>query len=458
MSQPLKVQLHKEQKRFRESKAAYRGFVGGRGSGKSFVGALDMLVRSSTKPGTYLAVAPTYPMLRDGSLQTFQELGKRLTLLQSFHKGEMVATLTNGSKVLFRSADEPDRLRGPNLSGAWLDEASLMDREAFNVVIACLREGGQQGWLSATFTPRGRGHWTYETFGTSKPDTELFTSKTSDNPFLPSSFTARLMQQYTSAQAMQELEGAFIDVEGALFRRHWFQIVDVAPAGLMRVRAWDLAATAPKAGSDPDYTVGVRMGRDTAGTFYLENVVRVRETPQAVEKLIVQTAKLDGPGVFICMEQEPGSSGVALADHYLKLVAGYVFRAVRSTGDKMTRALPLAAQAEGNNIKLVRGNWNDAFLDEVETFPFGRHDDQVDAAAGAFAELLLHPEVNPDLWGPAKTPRDPFGGASFAGLGPSPFPAGSPWSPGAGNDWDDEIDEQGRRIPSPSELYGDAGW
>jgi predicted phage terminase large subunit-like protein len=395
-------------------------------------------------------------MLRDGSLQTFQELGKKLKLLHSFHKGEMRADLTNGSKVLFRSADEPDRLRGPNLSGAWLDEASLMDREAFNVVIACLREGGQQGWLSATFTPRGRAHWSYEVFGTGKPDTELFTSRTVDNPFLPSNFAARLMGQYTSAQAAQELEGLFIDVEGALFRRHWFPIVGAAPAGLMRVRAWDLAATAPKAGSDPDYTVGVRMGRDAAGTFFIEDVVRVRETPQAVERLVVQTAQLDGPTCFVAMEQEPGSSGVALADRYLRLLAGYPFHAMRSTGDKMTRALPLAAQAEGGNVKLVRGNWNDAFLNEIESFPFARHDDQVDAAAGAFAELLLHPHIDPGFWANPGG-RATRGGMNFAGLGPSPFPRGWPGSPGRG-DYEDEVDDDGKPILQPGELYGEAGW
>jgi predicted phage terminase large subunit-like protein len=322
-------------------------------------------------------------MLRDGSLQTFEELGKRLTLLASFAKGEMVASLTNGSRVLFRSADEPDRLRGPNLSGCWLDEASLMDKEAYTVAIACLREGGQQGWLSATFTPRGRAHWTYETFGTGKPDTELFTSRTADNPFLPHDFAARLMAQYTSAQAAQELSGEFIEVEGALFRRHWFEVVDSAPPAGRRVRAWDLAATAPKPGTDPDWTAGVRMLRD-GKLYYIEDVRRVRRPPLQVENLVLGTAQADGERTTVLMEQEGGSAGVAVADRYSYLLRGFTFRRERPTGDKVTRAHPLAARAEQGNVKLVRGDWNAAFLDEAESFPLATHDDQVDAASAAF--------------------------------------------------------------------------
>src|SRR5439155_24083530 len=88
-------------------------------------------------------------------------------------------------------------------------------------------------------------------------------------------------------------------------------------------------------------------------------------------------------------EQEPGSAGVALIDHYLRLLSGHVFRGVRSTGSKADRALPLAAQAEGGTVKLLRSPWVKDFLDEIEIFPFGRHDDQVDAASLAFFEPIV---------------------------------------------------------------------
>lgn len=397
MTQPIRIQLHPAQKRFRDSKALYRAFCGGRGAGKSYVGALDLLLRAAASPGRlFMTVAPTYPMLKDGSLRTFTELARRLELLKGMNKSELRATLNNGAEVLFRSADEPDRLRGPNLSGAWMDEASLITREAFDIVIACLREGGRQGWLSATFTPRGKSHWTFEQFGTGRPDSDLIHSRTLDNPFLPTTFADTLRQQYTSAMARQELGGEFTDLEGALFKRHWFPIVDALPNGLRFVRSWDLAATAAKPGTDPDWTAGLKMGRaGNRGDFFIADIRRVRETPQNVERLIEQTAAVDGRATSILMEQEPGSSGVALIASYRRLLAGYIFVAERASGDKTTRALPLAAQAEAGNVKLLAGPWNAAFLDEIEAFPFGPHDDQVDAASSALDRLTKPVSVSP---------------------------------------------------------------
>jgi len=60
---------------------------------------------------------------------------------------------------------------------------------------------------------------------------------------------------------------------------------------------------------------------------------------------------------------------------------------VPSTGSKEVRANPLSSQAEAGNVKLVRGTWIGDFLDEAESFPNGSHDDQIDSASLALAEL-----------------------------------------------------------------------
>ncbi len=176
--------------------------------------------------------------------------------------------------------------------------------------------------------------------------------------------------------------------EGAMFQRAWFPIVDAAPADCRRVRYWDLAATEARAGSDPDWTAGCLLAKKD-GIYYVQDMRRIRGTPLQVEALIRQTAELDGRATHIWMEQEPGSSGVNTIDHYTRRVlAGYVFRGNRTTGSKTERAAPLASQAEAGNVRLVRGPWVGAFLDELESFPLGAHDDQVDACSGAFERLL----------------------------------------------------------------------
>jgi len=213
-----RVKLHRAQAEFRRSKSLYRAFVGGRGAGKSWCGAYDLLRRA--RPGrSYLVGSPTGVLMGDTTFPTFKALAQDFGVWGSVRLSPYptATILLDGgeAEVRFRTAEDPERMRGPNLSGAWLDEASLMTEDAFKIVIACLREGGQQGWLSATFTPKGWAHWTHGVFASGRPDTELFRAKTAENPFLPASFADTLRQQYDDGFAAQELDGEFVDLEGA---------------------------------------------------------------------------------------------------------------------------------------------------------------------------------------------------------------------------------------------------
>lgn len=178
--------------------------------------------------------------------------------------------------------------------------------------------------------------------------------------------------------------------EGGYFKRHWFEIVDVAPAQVAaRCRYWDKAAT----DQGGDYTAGVRVSRTEAGVFYVEDVIRDQLSSGAVKQTVLQTAQLDGEACEIMLEQEPGSSGKDVVNDYAKLLRGYRFRGEKVTGSKEVRADGLAAQAEAGNVKLVRGPWNEEFLNELTAFPNGAHDDQVDAASGAFRRVARDRQV-----------------------------------------------------------------
>jgi len=171
--------------------------------------------------------------------------------------------------------------------------------------------------------------------------------------------------------------------DGGMFRADWFEAPTELPAKRVRVRARDLAASA-----DGDYTVGVLMSKDSNGIFYIENVIRFRDTPLGVEKKIFETARNDGRSVQIILPQDPGQAGKSQAQSFIRRLAGYIVKAVRPTGPKETRAAAFAAQCEAKNVKMVKGHWNDCFTDELEMFPLGVHDDQVDAASDAFNALL----------------------------------------------------------------------
>lgn len=172
---------------------------------------------------------------------------------------------------------------------------------------------------------------------------------------------------------------------GSLFRREWFEVVDVAPQDGTAVRYWDRAATEKRADNDPDWTAGVRL-RKSGGVYYVEDLVHLRDRPLGVERSVLNTAKQE-PKIMVGIEEDPGQAGVADAQAYVRLLDGFNVRLRRPTGDKVTRAKPVSAQAEAGNIKIVRGAWNREFLDELEGFPDAAHDDIVDALSGAYGVL-----------------------------------------------------------------------
>lgn len=211
-----------------------------------------------------------------------------------------------------------------------------------------------------------------------------------DNPHLDKEAYELSLERLDPVTREQLRHGNWdIGIKGELFDRTWFRITDRPfPDKARRVRYWDLAATEAKLGIDPDWTVGLLLSAEQ-GRYCIEDVVRIRRNPGDVEATILQTAQLDGKNVSVRMEQEPGSSGKNTIDHYARRVLqGYDFRGVKSTGSKVERARPVSAAASNGNISIVSGQWAGDLLTELELFPqTGVHDDQVDALSGAFAEL-----------------------------------------------------------------------
>ena len=69
------------------------------------------------------------------------------------------------------------------------------------------------------------------------------------------------------------------------------------------------------------------------------------------------------------------------------MLAGYDYKGVRPSGDKVVRSGPFRSMLEAGMVKMVKGNWNKDFLAELSVFPVGAHDDQVDSCSLAFLSL-----------------------------------------------------------------------
>ena len=180
---------------------------------------------------------------------------------------------------------------------------------------------------------------------------------------------------------------------GGLFQRDWFPIVEQGPKPdeiAERIRFWDKAGSRKRLG---DFAVGVLMCRTFSGVYYVEHVARGQWRSHERDQAMLETAKFDarreGPETIIWHQQEPASAGVDSAEHTNQMFAQAGFTAHFETlsGDKVVRAGPWSSMCEGGGARLVRGGWNEDFIEEHAAFPNGVHDDQVDAASTAFNKL-----------------------------------------------------------------------
>lgn len=187
-------------------------------------------------------------------------------------------------------------------------------------------------------------------------------------------------QQGTAFEALYQ--GTPYPAEGNMFKAGKVQFVDVAPRNAIRVRRWDLASTA----NGGDRTTGVLVTYVPAGMTYIEDVVCGQWDTDERDAMIKETAELDRQrgSVLQLGPQDPGSAGKDVARAFIRLLAGFSVETERESGDKVTRADPLASQWNAGNVALVRGPWNKDYLEEMLAFPNGKFDDKVDGSSGGY--------------------------------------------------------------------------
>jgi predicted phage terminase large subunit-like protein len=221
-----------------------------------------------------------------------------------------------------------------------------------------------------------------------------------DNPILLKnnpSYLANLLSQPRVNQ-LRYLHGSWTArAEGSgFFRREWVKFVDHPPVNPVAVvRSWDIAASVPsESAPNPDWTVGVKMSRDKYGIYYIEHVHRVRKLTDGVLKDISDISRnFDGLDCQVTIPRDPGAGGKTANMFFIRTLAedGVAAKSVVVSGQsgKIQRFLPFCSLAESGSVRLVRGDWNEEYLAELEHFEGSRnqHDDQVDSTSDAFNTL-----------------------------------------------------------------------
>ena len=181
---------------------------------------------------------------------------------------------------------------------------------------------------------------------------------------------------------------------GSFFKRSQVgEILTEVPKDLVAVcRGWDLAATDKDEDDEAAFTAGVLMGRRENGRFVIIDVINRQLKAGDVRSTVLVTAKMDHAKYAWCRQrlpQDPGQAGKDQKASYMEMLAGFDVHMIPESGDKSTRAEPMAAQWQHGMFDLVAGEWNEAYLNQLESFPDSKWKDMVDASSSAFNEITL---------------------------------------------------------------------
>lgn len=313
-----------------------------------------------------------------------------------FNETHMTITYPNGSVVWFKSGEKPDSLYGEDVYAAVIDEATRVKEESWWAIRSTLT--ATEGPVRIIGNVKGRRNWAYRLARRAEEGHPNYhyarlTVYDAVEAGIFSGEEAEDARQVLPAAVFRELYLAEAAEDGeAFFQIGRISYVSDLPAGLRVARAWDLAATEPNdRNPEPDYTVGVKLGFDSRRIFVLD-VVRFRGAPDTVIDKVTSTAITDGRVCNQVFEEEMGAAGKTLIEQFRRALkphpaAGRVYPSP-VTGGKVARAFHFAAAVNDNRVSMLEAPWNDLLLDELDGFPEGETDDQVDAAAHCYNHLV----------------------------------------------------------------------
>lgn len=282
----------------------------------------------------------------------------------------------------------------------WVDSKYPMQAESGEILHLLRRDGEYLWWRDNPFARQGDRHDGI----TLRQARNKYSNRLKTVTFIESSIydNKKLLKADPTYMANLEnldvvdrrrlLNGDWDIREGdRFFERGWFEVVPDTEIPYERltsfVRYWDTASTARKKNPRACYTAGALMAMDSmTRDVYILDMRRAQYNTTGVRDLIRKTAYRDGKDVKIFIEQEPGASGVNDIDAYKRLLIGFIVEGDRPTGNKETRAKPVAHSAKDGIIRVRKGQWNYAFFEETDTYPLGNMD-QIDAVAGGFAQV-----------------------------------------------------------------------
>jgi len=330
-------------------------YLAGRGAGKTRTAAEWIVWQALTQNWSRWAViAPTFGDVRDtcaegesGLIPILHQYGA----LDYYNRSTGDIRLTNGSRIKLFSADEPDRLRGPQHHGAWCDElAAWRYPDTYDQLQFGLRLGEHPKTVITT-TPRPIP-LIRQLIAKTDGSVKLVRGSTFDNAAnLAPSALVELQARYNGTRlGRQELYGEILDdVEGALWTKGVIDRnrIESAPPLARIAVSIDPAVTNTK---DSDETGIIVLGSDAAGNGYVIADYSFKGSPNEWAQKAVAVFR-DHKADSILVEVNQGGDMVSAVLRQVDM--SLPIQEVRAHVGKKLRAEPVAAMYEQGRIKHV---------------------------------------------------------------------------------------------------------
>ena len=353
---PIPYKMLPSQEKFHDCKVRFKGFSGPIGSGKSMALCQEVVRLCHDNPGrTGLVGAPTYPMLRDSTLAALMEVFNDSNIPYELNRSEFVLTLKDsGSRILLRSVDEFERLRGTNLAWFGIDELTYAPEGAWLRLEGRLRDPKAKRLSGfAVWTPKGFD-WVYRKF-IANPGAaySVVLAKPFENQHVLSrvpDFYERLRSSYDENFYRQEVLGDYLNSRGGMVYSAFGRDVNVAAQEIDPALPifWALDFNV-----DPMCSVVVQIHRGEVRV--LDEIVLGRAT---TEDACLEFEKRFGlPGAGIVIYGDASGAAMHTSGYTDYSIIGTFFRA---RGAKHSMKVPKANPAVRDRVNLVNAKLRSA--------------------------------------------------------------------------------------------------
>ena len=348
--------------------------------------------------GHYWWVSPVYDQAREQFNRLLRVLPKAIVV--STNQTHMSVTLTNSSVLTYKSGAMPDNLFGSDVRAVVVDEASRVKEASWVAVRSTLT--ATRGPVRICGNVRGADNWMFKLARDVERNRipgeyhKITYHDAVDAGVVTEQEVEEAKQQLTNNQFIELYEATATDFQTFFEVEHLGVAHDTSNIRQW-VRAWDLAAT----DGDGDYSVGLLCGRTNSGAVVVVDLVMGQWSPARLESEILKAAKADRQRHLQTVQlfETPSGYGKIVGEFYRKLLQplGVPMRPFVPKTNKQERAQPAAIGLAHGNLSTIEAPWRRDFEAELERFPWGEHDDVVDALSMGYNFLVQNAVTTRDL-------------------------------------------------------------